>query len=179
MKNNPFIALLLVVPALFSFTSLNFVAVESQIDFKIKNAGFWVDGFFNDFKVNGAFDENKLDQSYFDVEIEVESINTGIEARDKHLRRDDYFDVEKFPKITFKSTKIERKGNSYVTTGQLTVRSVTKTVSIPFKVSEVGNNLQFKGELKLNRLDYGVGSKSWVLGNKVVVDISCIMKAGV
>jgi polyisoprenoid-binding protein YceI len=99
--------------------------------------------------------------------IQVASIDTGVADRDKHLRNSDFFDAEKHPTITFKSTKISRAGKGYKITGDLTIRGVTKSVTLDATLSEPITSpwgKQVRGAKlsgKINRLDYGV---SWNKG---------------
>jgi len=117
------------------------------------------------------------------VTIKVASIDTANDKRDEHLRNPDFFDAAAYPDITFKSTQVAKKGDGYVATGTLTMRGVSKTVSIPFEIVGKMKDMQGKtrmgvqGKVKLNRMDYGV---SWsrtldtggvVVGEEVTVDL--------
>jgi len=102
------------------------------------------------------FDDADLASSSFNVCVDAATVNTDNNARDKHLRNEDFFHVEKYPDICFASTSISQKGSSFVTNGQLTMHGVTKNVSIPFTYS----NGTFKGNLKVNRDDYKVGEST-------------------
>jgi len=94
--------------------------------------------------------------------IQAKSIDTDIERRDTHLRSPDFFDVEKFPTITFESTEIKKDGNSQVLVGKFTMHGVTKEVSLPFTLKgpikgPMGNTiLGLEINAKLNRKDYGL-----------------------
>lgn len=100
---------------------------------------------------------------------EVGSIDTAIPARDEHLRKDDIFDVEKYPTMTFKSTKVEKRGDGYVVTGNLTIKGKTKEIAIPFK--HYGPLKLTVGDMKtrigivtdpvvIKRSDFGVGTQT-------------------
>ena len=91
------------------------------------------------------------------------SINTGVEQRDNHLRSDDFFNAEKFPKLAFESTSFKKvKGNTYALAGKLTIRDVTKNVvfSVVFggtaKDQQGNTKAGFLATTKINRLDYNV-----------------------
>src|SRR5215468_11606887 len=73
-----------------------------------------VKGKFTDFAITLNNDEKDITKSSVSVVIKATSVNTGIEGRDRHLRTADFFDVEKFPEITFKSERIEKKGKSFI-----------------------------------------------------------------
>jgi polyisoprenoid-binding protein YceI len=100
-----------------------------------------------------------LDASKFNLKIEVSSINTGNGMMNKKAQTEEWFDAKKYPQIKFKSTKVEKKGNDYVITGDLTIKGVTKPVSIPAAVTSSGNKLTFKGTFSVSRLDFKVGHK--------------------
>src|SRR5215510_13659733 len=80
-----------------------------------------VKGKFTDFAITINNDEKDITKSSVSVAIKVTSVNTGIEGRDRHLRTADFFDVEKFPEITFKSERIEKKGKQFIAHGPLTM----------------------------------------------------------
>ncbi|MBP6334719.1 MAG: YceI family protein [Bacteroidia bacterium] len=132
-------------------------------------------------KFSGTFTSAKADWTDLKAEVTVEvgSISTDNEMRDKHLMSDDFFNAEKFPSITFKSSGIKSLGNKkYVLTGQLTVRDVTKTVELPLVyggtvVDPWGNTKAgFKATGSINRKEYGLKYKdAAATGEAVVGDI--------
>lgn len=147
---------------------------SSQIKFTIKNAGISVEGKFKTFTADIKFDPENLGKSQIEGTIDVNSIDTGIGARDKHLRSDDYFDVVKYPKITFKSEQIFKYEGKYVARGKLTIKNVTKEVLIPIEFTpQEGGKAHFKSTVLLNRIDYGVGGKSLMMSDDLtaIIDI--------
>jgi len=93
--------------------------------------------------------------------IQAKSIDTDITKRDDHLRSADFFDVEKFPTITFESSEVKKEGNDQVLVGKFTMHGVTKEVSLPFKLKGPikamgGSRLALSVSTKLNRKDYGL-----------------------
>lgn len=147
-----------------------------------------VEGKFSDYEATVTTDEKGKLQKVEAV-IKVASITTDNEARDKHLKSDDFFSAEKFPEITFVSKSIKATGkNSYKITGDYTMHGVTKSVTL---------NAKFNGEIKdpwgnvksgwvvtttVNRFDYGLSwSKAVETGGLVVgkdVDISLKLEFG-
>jgi len=122
-----------------------------------------VRGRFKDFTGSIHYDASDISKSSVDFTAKVESIDTGVAGRDNHLRTADFFEVAKYPEMTFKSTKVERKGkNGYVLIGDLTVKGVTKQVSLPFTIvgaiKDNRGNTRFgvAAETKLDRRDYGI-----------------------
>src|SRR5262245_12469491 len=94
-----------------------------------------VTGKFTDFAITLNNDEKDTTKSSVNVVIKATSINTGIEGRDRHLRNPDFFDVEKFPEITFQSQRIEKKGKQFIAHGPLTMHGVTKEIALPFTIN--------------------------------------------
>lgn len=141
-----------------------FDKAHSFIGFKVRHMGLIdVPGYFRDFTGTVNFDAADPSKSSVEFKAMVTSVDTGVAGRDAHLRRADFFDVEKFPEMTFKSTKVEKKGKGWVVSGDLTMRGVTKPVSIPFEISgflpggeRSGAKIGITGETTINRRDFGV-----------------------
>lgn len=119
-------------------------------------------GTFNDYEVKTNYDPNNLAASSVAAAVKVASIDTNNADRDNHLKGADFFDAEKFPEITFKSTQITGSGNQYTLNGDLTIKGVTKKVSIPVTIagpvkSPFGfDAIGISGQFKINRQDYGI-----------------------
>jgi polyisoprenoid-binding protein YceI len=156
---------------------------HSSVEFKIKHLVSNVTGRFTDFSGTLVFNPNDLANSKADFTVKVKSVNTNNEKRDAHLQSEDFFDVEKYPNMTFKSTSFKKAGKSYVIEGNLTIRNTTKKVSIPFTVDGVIDSpwkkgveiMGVTGSTSIKRNDYGVGTGSWaataMVGNNVEITI--------
>lgn len=165
---------ILILFTAFGFQSIaqEIVESESRIDFKIKNLLVnTVKGTFSGMTGEVTFMENDLKNSKFNVCVDASTVNTGIEKRDEHLRTEDFFHVEKYPKICFESNSITKTESGFKTEGKLTMHGVTKEVSIPFLNGE--NTLV--GSFILNRKDYSVGEDvgSFTADDEVQVTITC------
>lgn len=124
------------------------------IKFKI---GSKVAGSFKKFSGTAELDEKKNELKDVKVTVDVASVETGEEKRDKHLRSEDFFDVEKYPKMTFVSTSAVSIKPEFDLKGKLTIRNVTKDIVLKVKRSETKENAWvFDGTTTINRLDYGV-----------------------
>ncbi|MBI1228105.1 MAG: polyisoprenoid-binding protein [Bacteroidetes bacterium] len=183
---------LAIVATLFSFTLLMAPAKQWKVDkahsaisFSINHLFTAVEGRFLQFEDEFLFDPNNLQESKASFTIDVASVNTQEQKRDQHLQSADFFDAEKFSKIKFTSTRFESKGgNNYVAYGKLTIKDVTKEITLPFKVLGTTDHPMMKGtkvmgiaaETTINRNDYGVGTGSWaatmVVGDQVNVKIN-------
>src|SRR5690606_23803105 len=104
-----------------------------------------------------------LNDANFDFTIQTQSINTNVENRDNHLRSADFFEVEKYPTITFKSSKIlaTAKPNQYLLYGNLTIKDVTKPVVFDVTFggiakSDQGKKMGMKAKTTINRFDYNI-----------------------
>ncbi len=168
-----------IIVSITFFLSLSIISAQeitqrsASVDFKIRNMGFNVDGTFNDVVVNANFDSNDLTNSYIKGIIKVNSIDTGNQKRDKHLRTADYFEVETYNTIRLSSTQIVKKSaNSYLLTAQLTIKDKTKTINVPIEVTENKTSITLKSSFEIDRLDYGVGESSWVMSDRVKIEVN-------
>lgn len=167
-----------------SHSSIGFVARHAMIT-KVRGA-------FNEFTGEAVVDGANPQASSVKVVIDVNSVDTRNEGRDGHLRSADFFDVEKYPNITFVSTKVEATDDDEVEiTGDLTIKDVTKTVTIPFEFTGAatdpfGNErVGFEGDIDVNRKDWGL---TWNVALeaggilvsdkvKIVLDVSAVKQA--
>jgi len=142
----------------------NFDKAHSFIGFKVKHMGLIeVPGYFRDFTGTVNYDAADPSKSTVQFSAKMTSVDTGVAPRDNHLRTKDFFEVETYPEMTFKSTSIAKKGKGWVLNGDLTMKGVTKPVSIPFDVTgfvAAGERSPAKmgiaGETIINRRDFGV-----------------------
>jgi polyisoprenoid-binding protein YceI len=137
---------------------------HSTIGFAIRHLEInWVAGRFKDFDGTIRLDEADISKSSVEFTAKVESIDTGVAKRDDHLRTADFFEVAKYPQMTFRSTRVERKDkDAYVLHGDLTIKGVTKAVAIPFTITgaikDPWGNTRFgiDGNTTIDRRDYGI-----------------------
>jgi len=171
------------------FLLLQFAAVSqkykpaddgSKIHFIIKNFGIETGGDLSGLAGEINFLPADIKTSSFDVSVSVSTIDTDNDRRDGHLKGEDYFDAEKYPVIKIKSTKINRTNKSasgwYHFTGILSLHGITKPIAFPFRATKKGEDYLFFGGFTINRLDYGIGKSSSVLGNSVKVSMSVLAK---
>ncbi len=127
------------------------------------------DGRFHRLSGEIVVDPKDFTTSKVTLSIEAGSIDTGIGMRDSHLRSEDFFDIRKFPTITFESQRVEGAGRRANVYGQLTVHGVTREIAVPVEVSMSDLALVATGEFIINRRDYGITYQSFVnpIGNDV------------
>ena len=139
-------------------------ATHSRIGFVARHAMITkVRGSFDEFEGGGVFDAANPENSTLEVTIKTASIDTRNADRDGHLRSNDFFDMEKYPDITFQSTAVKPvDATHFDVTGDLTVKETTKPVTIPLEftgsaVDPFGNHrIGFEGSTEINRKDWGV-----------------------
>ncbi len=143
-----------------SHSTVEFVAKHMMIT-KVR-------GRFPDVEGTVHFDEDNVANSSVEATIQVATVNSGAEQRDTHLRTGDFFLVEEYPTMTFKSTRIEHKGNDeYNVIGDLTIRGVTREVTLDTtfegrNVSPWGaETMGFSAETTINRKEWGL---NWNVG---------------
>lgn len=141
----------------------NFDKAHSSIGFRVKHFGLVeVPGYFRDFTGTINYDAKDMKKSSVVFAAKTTSVDTGVAPRDNHLRTADFFDVEKYSEMTFKSTKVEKKGKTWMVTGDFTMKGVTKQISFPFTVAGVkkdakgGMKMGVTAETSINRRDFGV-----------------------
>ena len=169
----------------FGADSYSIDAAHSSIVFSIRHMAISnVRGRFTDFSGTLVYDEQDINKSSVEITIKAASINTDVKQRDDHLRSADFFDVAKYADITFKSARIEKKGETYAAIGMLTMHGVSKEVAIAFKIGgktkDMGGTIHLgaEGMLTINRQDYGI---SWnktldngglLVGNDVQIELN-------
>lgn len=137
---------------------------HSLIEFSTKHMMFTtVKGRFADIEGTITLDEANPEQSSAQATIDAASIDTRAEQRDVHLKSADFFDVEKYPTLTFKSTGVEVEGNERAkVTGDLTIKDVTRPVTLDVTLNGYGKNpygqevAGFTAETTINRKDFGL-----------------------
>jgi len=112
-----------------------FDKAHSSIGFKIRHMGLiQVPGYFRNFEGTLDFDPSDIKNSSVEFSAEVKSVDTGVNARDNHLRSKDFFEVTTYPEMSFKSSRIKKKGKRYMVKGELTIKDVTKEIEFPVRI---------------------------------------------
>ena len=161
-----FLVIALLGISVFGQTTWKSDPMHSKLSFGITHLGISeIDGVFKTFDVTVVTNKPDFSDASFELSVDVKSIDTEIEMRDNHLRSADFFNVEKFPKLTFKSTSLKKKSkNKYKLTGDLTLLGITKPVTLdlwyrgstinPMSKADV-SGFQLTGNIK--RSDFNVG----------------------
>ena len=181
---------------IFSFGLVN--AASYSVDNVHTNVGFsakhmMITNVKGDFKTYDGmidFDKDKKTFKVLKASIDTNSIDTANEKRDEHLRSEDFFASEKFPKMAFEMTSYKTNGDEGEVTGNLTIRGITKAIKL--KVEDISTIKDFKGqnrvgftlEGKINRLDYDLkwnklleaGGVAVAEDVKIIIDIEAVEK---
>ncbi len=149
---------------------------HTTIEFKVKHLFSWTKGTFDEYQGQFTFDPEKPETWQTDVTIKSESINTRNKARDKHLRSADFFDVEKFPELNFKSGAMRKiDEESFELDGDLTLHGVTLPVTLTVifhgeATDPWGNTLAgFTATTQINRKDFGLTWNETVEAGQLLV----------
>lgn len=161
--------------------------VHSTVMYTVRHGLTPMVGMFKSFDVELEMDLEAMENTKVTATVEVGSVKMGIDKLEDHLKSPDFFDAEKFPQWSFVSTKVDRDENggenSFIATGELTVRGVKKEVEIPFEVlgimeSNYGKTSGISAEFSIDRVEYGVGSEDTkFLGGDVKINVFLELKA--
>jgi polyisoprenoid-binding protein YceI len=183
-----------VVLVLFSLllASATFAADKYELDPVHTRIGFTarhlminnVSGRFTEFTGNIVYDEQDITKSTVNVKIQTASVNTENKMRDDDLRSANFFDVAKYPEITFQASRIEKQGDGYLCVGTLAMHGVSKEITIPFtvlgKIKDPWGNTRIglEAEFRIDRRDWGLtysktlDSGGLVVGNDIKIDLN-------
>jgi len=138
-------------------------AMHSEIGFKVKHLVIsTVSGKFKTFEGTVESEKDDFSDAKISFSADIDSIDTGVEQRDGHLKSADFFEAEKYPKLTFESTSIVKDGDDYKLSGNLTLKGVTKPVTLNVELGGVGPNMYgqtvagFEVTGKINRKEFGL-----------------------
>ncbi len=154
MKKQFTVILFLAVLILSAFTIVKTVPWNIDSDFQVKFISENPEGVFSSMTGDISFEETNLARSFFNMKVDVKSINTGQGMLNIQAASDQWFDAEVYPHILFKSRNFVKVGNEFEVTGMLTIKDVTKEITFPFKFE---NNV-FTGVFEVDRLEYNVGT---------------------
>jgi polyisoprenoid-binding protein YceI len=155
----------------------NIDPVHSNVGFSVSHLVINnVHGKFGEFTGNVVVDSGAIKSAK--GTIQTKSIDTGVAARDKDLRSPNYFDVEKYPTITFETKRVEKKGNDTMLVGDYTMHGVTKELSMatklkgPVKDPWGNDRIGLQAKTTLSRKDYGMTKGAGMVGDEIEIEIN-------
>lgn len=178
----------LAMPALAAPVTYEVDKVHSSIVFNVRHLVSQAEGRFRDFAGSIRYDAQDVKQSSVEFTVQSASIFTDNEKRDAHLKGEDFFAVEKYPTLSFKSKRVVPRGeNKLDVLGTLTMRGVSKDIMVPVSILGVGPGMRgevagFRSDFKVNRKDFGIVWNSnldkggTVLGDEV--EVRLLVEAG-
>lgn len=154
---------------------------HSRLGFSGTQQGGTFEGRFERWSAQIRFDPKALQNSAFDVRIEVASIDTGSRERDQYLPQKEWLDASTYPTAHFRASAFSaRDGEEYLAHGQLTLRGVTRPVELRFRWAEQGERAELHGQASLDRTAFGVGQGEFadtdVVGREVRVSVDLVLR---
>jgi polyisoprenoid-binding protein YceI len=172
----------LAMPSLAATSTWNLDPMHSNAQFTVRHLGISnVQGEFTKISGQVVLDDADVTKSSVNVTIDVGSVDTRVSRRDDDLKSANFFEVAKYPNITFKSTKITKASDGkLMVTGDLTIKDVTKEVTLdvtgPSAVdTHMGTRRGFSASTKINRQDYHVSADPGMVGDDITIQIDCEM----
>jgi polyisoprenoid-binding protein YceI len=145
---------------------------NARIAFSIKGPFGAVHGKFSGLQADIRFNEKDPQGGSISASIETKTVSTGIGLRNHDLtHKEEWFNSDKYPKISFHSKKMEKTSSGYKATGDLTMKGVTRTVEIPFTFTPNGDAGVFKGRFTIRREDFNLGKSGGSVGSEVTIDL--------
>lgn len=150
----------------------------SKVKFIIKNFGIGTGGSFMGLKGVIKYDPKNPVSSSFEVSVDAVTIDTDMPSRDNHLKKEEYLDVNRYPQITIKSTRITKTNTAEFLYffGHIIIKGVTKEIKFPFSVVAKDGGYLFEGNFSINRRDFNVGGRSLSLSDDLDVELSVFAK---
>lgn len=154
---------------------------ESRLGFTGTQQGGEFTGRFQRFEADMRFSPDDLENSRFDVTVDITSVDTGSSQRDRYLPDEEWFDSDNHPKATFVTTAFRSTGDdAYEAEGDLTIKGNTRTITLPFTWAIDGDTATMDGEVTLDRTRYDVGTGEWsagdTVGREVTVEVDLELK---
>jgi polyisoprenoid-binding protein YceI len=154
-------------------------AAKAKISFSVKGPFGTVNGNFSGLQATIVFDEKDPSKATISASVDPKTVSTGVSLRNSDLRKkEEWFNADKYPRISFKSKKIEKSDKDYKLLGDLTIKNVTKPVEIPFSFIGKAGTGTFKGHFTIQRSDYGLGKPGGSVGSTITIDLTIPVKTG-
>lgn len=185
------VIVILAIPSMVMAGSWDIDPAHTEVGFKVRHMMVTnVRGNFHDVKGTLEFDESNVTRSSISVTIQAASIDTGVEKRDNHLRSPDFFDVAKYPTLTFKSKNFTKVADGeYKVTGSLTIHGVTREVvldveGLDFQAKDPWGNtiMGASASTSIKRKDYGLTwnkaleTGGWLVGDRISILLDVELK---
>ena len=149
---------------------------NAKIMFSVSGPFGTVHGNFAGLKATIKFDGNDLQGSSISASVEANTVSTGIGLRNHDLKKEEWFNTDKYPLISFHSAKIEKNSTGFKALGDLTIKGIAKPVEIPFSFSSKENTGLFKGQFQIKRQDFNLDNSSKSVGDMITIMLEVPVK---
>ena len=150
---------------------------NAKVTFTVHGPFGTVHGSFTGLEASINFDEKNLSASSITASIDAKTVATGVSLRNSDLRnKEEWLNTDKYPRISFKSKKIEKTANGFTASGDITIKGVTKPAEIPFTFTSKDASGLFKGQFTIKREDYNVGKPGGTVGDIITITLSVPVK---
>ena len=143
---------------------------QSKVSFSIKNFGLKTDGTLTGLQGSLDADPSSAEPKAINLSVDANTINTDNKMRDNHLRKAEYFDVAKFPRLTFTASSFSKTATGYLVKGNLTIKGTTKVIEVNCTTTKDNGGILFKGSFPINRRHFKVGGGSISLSDDLTVN---------
>jgi polyisoprenoid-binding protein YceI len=174
----------LALPALAATSTWNIDPMHTNAEFRVRHLGIsTVQGEFTKISGTVQIDDTDITKSSVSVTIDATSVDTRVSKRDDDLKSPNFFDVAKFPMITFQSTSVAKTGDGLKVTGNLTIHGVTKEVTLDVSgptapITAMGGQRRgISASTKINRKDFGITADAGMIGDDITIQIDSEMSA--
>lgn len=150
---------------------------NSKVNFTLHGPFGTVHGSFTGLEANIKFNEKDLSGSSVEASIDAKTVSTGVSLRNSDLRnKEEWLNTDKFPRISFKSTKIEKTDNGFKAVGSMTIKGITKPSEIPFTFTNKESSGVFNGQFTIKREDFNIGKPGGSVGDIITIILSVPVK---
>ena len=145
-------------------------SANAKVNFTVHGPFGTVHGSFKGLEATINFNEKNLTASSITASIDAKTVSTGVSLRNSDLRnKEEWLNTDKFPRISFKSTKIEKTANGFKANGNMTIKGITKPAEIPFTFSDKESTAVFTGQFTIKREDYNIGKPGGSVGSVITI----------
>jgi polyisoprenoid-binding protein YceI len=177
MKFTQIIARSFIIAGLAFASNWNVDTANAKITFAVKGPFGTVHGNFTGLKATIKFDEKDLPGSSVSASVEAKTVSTGVSMRNHDLRTEEkWLNTDKYPQISFHSTKIEKTEKGFKAIGSLTLKGTTRPAEIQFTFANKEAGGLFKGEFQVKREDYDVGKPGGSVGSIITINLEVPVK---
>jgi polyisoprenoid-binding protein YceI len=152
-------------------------AANAKVNFTVHGPFGTVHGSFSGLEATINFNEKNLSGSSIEASIDAKTVSTGVSLRNSDLRnKEEWLNTDKFPRISFKSKKIEKTDKGFKASGDLTIKGITKPAEIPFTFTNKESSGIFTGQFTINRSDYNIGKPGGSVGGVITIILTVPVK---